>query len=112
MYTQRCDRHGWGDTSLIKDPGTGPGEHQPGQLHRHGQMSGASGKGQPGEPHGKDGRTNLFGVLQMTGRDGTDSWLGHPLIDPTKGKAATQGPVDPKGRDGLFDVLGNLNPGA
>ena len=47
----------------------------------------------------KDGRHGLFGTLQGTeaGSPNLDSWMGHPLVNPNKGKLGLTAPTDPKG---------------
>ncbi len=47
----------------------------------------------------KDGRHGLFGTLQGTeaGPPTLDSWMGHPLVNPNKGKLGLTAPTDPKG---------------
>jgi hypothetical protein len=62
----------------------------------------------PGEPTDRNG---LFGVLQGTEAGGPDSWIGHPQIDPGKGKRPVAAPGDTKGRKDLFDVLHARAPG-
>lgn len=42
---------------------------------------------------------------------GSDAWIGHPLIQPGKGKRAVTAPVDPRGRAGLRDVLAHAATG-
>jgi hypothetical protein len=42
---------------------------------------------------------------------GSDAWIGHPLIQPGKGKRAVTAPVDPRGRHGLRDVLAHAATG-
>ncbi|KAG2423409.1 hypothetical protein HXX76_015374 [Chlamydomonas incerta] len=103
----RFSRHGWGDVSLLKQEGLG------GQPHPRSSEAGPArtGRLRPGSPRGVDGRNGLYGVLQMTEAGGTDSWVGHPQIDPTKGKRAVAPPPDPKGRRDLFDVLHARSPG-
>lgn len=47
----------------------------------------------------KDGRQGLFGTLQGTdsGPPSLDSWMGHPLVNPTKGKLGLAAPTDRTG---------------
>lgn len=47
----------------------------------------------------KDGRHGLFGTLQGTeaGSPNLDSWMGHPLVNPNKGKLGLTAPTDAKG---------------
>lgn len=59
----------------------------------------------------KEGRNGLFGVLQGTEAGGADSWLGHPQIDPTKGKRSVEPPVDPKRTAGMTQLLAQTAPG-
>ena len=49
--------------------------------------------------HTKDGRHGLFGTLQgsETGPPSVDCWMGHPLVNPTKGKLGIAAPTDLKG---------------
>ena len=49
--------------------------------------------------HTKDGRHGLFGTLQGTeaGPPSVDCWMGHPLVNPTKGKLGLAAPTDLKG---------------
>lgn len=54
----------------------------------------------PSSPsHTRDGRHGLFGTLQGTdaGPPSVDCWMGHPLINPTKGKLGLAAPTDLKG---------------
>jgi hypothetical protein len=37
-------------------------------------------------PCAKDGRASLFGTLSGAEAGGVDSWIGRPMIDPTKGE--------------------------
>lgn len=101
VYQERCARHGWGDTSLLKEEGYQGLSPQ--------QQAGS--KVRPASPRGPDGRNGLFGVLQMTEQGGKDSWIGHPQIDPSKGKRPVAAPPDSKGRRDLFDVLHARAPG-
>lgn len=105
IQTDRYDRHGWGDTSLLKEEGYS------GIDHPHAQQPLRQGKGIPAQLIGLDGRADLFGVLQMTEKGEKDSWIGNKLIDPAKGKRPTRLPPDPKGRQDLFDVLHARRPG-
>jgi hypothetical protein len=51
-------------------------------------------------------RGGMWGVMAMAPEPGRlDSWVGNPCISPGKGKKPTQPAPDPKGRQGLFDVL-------
>jgi hypothetical protein len=59
VQADRCNRHGWGDTSLIKEDGYA------GTLHPRSSNT-PSGKGRTSPPHGMDGRRDLFEVLQQT----------------------------------------------
>ncbi|MEW5299122.1 MAG: hypothetical protein WDW36_002167 [Sanguina aurantia] len=104
VYQQRCIRHGWGDLSLLKEDGM---ENAPLRAAGHERP----GKGQLSSPRPKDGRNGLFGVLQMSEAGQQDSWIGNPLVNPTKGRRAVALPADPKGRKDLFDVLHSRNPG-
>mmetsp|Transcript_26064 Transcript_26064/g.56910 ORF Transcript_26064/g.56910 Transcript_26064/m.56910 type:complete len:419 (-) Transcript_26064:740-1996(-) len=104
VQTDRYNRHGWGDVSLLKEEGYS------GVPHRSQRPSGRSGKARPGSPVGPDGRQDLFGTLQYTESGGADAWIGNQLINPLKGKRAVQPPPDPKGRRDLFDVLSSRNP--
>lgn len=73
----------------------------------------ASFSDRPANRHATD-RSDLFGTLQQTdvgAPPGKDSWLGHSLIDPARGKANPKPPPDPKGRKDLFDVVNYRNPG-
>lgn len=106
IVADRYDRHGWGDTTLLKEEG------YQGVQHPHGcPIHSTKGKARPPSPH-LDDRKNLFSVLQGTEAGHPDQWLGHPQIDPTKGKRSVRPPSDPKGRRDLFDVLHARNPGA
>jgi len=53
-------------------------------------------------------------VLGVQGSEagGADAWIGNIQINPSKGKAATAPPLDPKGRQGLAEVLTPSKPGA
>ncbi len=104
VYQERCARHGWGDTSLLKEEGYQGLNPQQQGVH-------SASKVRPASPRGPDGRNGLFGVLQMTEQGGKDSWIGHPQIDPTKGKRPVAAPQDSKGRRDLFDVLHARAPG-
>ena len=45
-------------------------------------------------------RPDLFGTLQQTAvgdPPGKDSWMGHRMVDPARGKACPAPPPDPKG---------------
>eukprot|EP00798_Chlamydomonas_sp_ICE-L_P016154 gene16154-22314_t len=102
---QRYDRHGWGDTTLLKQEGYA------GVPHPHEGKPDKPGKACPPQPAGPDGRSNLFGVLQMTEQGAKDGWIGHRNVDPDTGKRAVGLPPDSKGRKDLFDVLHARNPG-
>ncbi|GLC33993.1 hypothetical protein PLESTB_000826500 [Pleodorina starrii] len=102
----RFARHGWGDVSLLKED-----DVEATSRRRTGSAQHVRGKARPPSPHGTDGRTNLFGVLQMTEPGATDNWIGHPLVHPSAGKRSVQAPVDPKGRRDLFDVIHARAPG-
>lgn len=77
VQTDRCFRHGWGDTTLLKEDGSA------GTLHPRGSEA-HKGKIKPHSPRGRDGRNGLFGVLQMIEQGGVDSWIGNGLIDPSE----------------------------
>lgn len=53
----------------------------------------------PSPSQTKDGRNGLFGVLQYTeaGNPEVDSWMGHPLVNPKKGKLGLEAPSDATG---------------
>ena len=53
----------------------------------------------PSPSQTKDGRNGLFGVLQYTeaGNPEVDSWMGHPLVNPKKGKLGLSAPTDATG---------------
>lgn len=76
VQRDRCFRHGWGDTSLIKEDGYAGVPHPRGNEPHKGKIM-------PGSPRGKDGRNGLFGLLQMTEAGGVDSWIGNGLLDPS-----------------------------
>ncbi|DBB13957.1 hypothetical protein WJX82_000068 [Trebouxia sp. C0006] len=98
---ERYERHGWGDVSLLKPNSTRPTIYdQPPKLR----------SALPSET--KDGRHGLFGTLQGTeaGSPNLDSWMGHPLVNPTKGKLGLAAPTDAKGRKDLFTVLDMQHP--
>lgn len=59
----------------------------------------------------KEGRNGLFGLLQGTEAGGPDAWLGHPQIDPTKGKRAVSPPTDPKRAANMTALLAQTAPG-
>ncbi|EFJ53000.1 hypothetical protein VOLCADRAFT_120136 [Volvox carteri f. nagariensis] len=106
ITADRYTRHGWGDTSLLKEEG------EPGPARRRTISAHVQGKARPPSPHGADGRTNLTGVLQMTEAGGVDTWIGNPLVHPSAGKRVVRPPADPKGRRDLFDVIHCRAPGA
>ncbi len=70
IEADRYDRHGWGDTSLLKEEGYA------GIPHAHTKIPERSGKGMPSSPRAPDGRNGLFGVLQQTEAGKKDSWIG------------------------------------
>ena len=53
----------------------------------------------PSPSQTKDVRNGLFGVLQYTeaGNPEVDSWMGHPLVNPKKGKLGLSAPTDATG---------------
>ncbi|GFR42717.1 hypothetical protein Agub_g3641 [Astrephomene gubernaculifera] len=104
ITADRYARHGWGDTSLLKEEGYSGSLHARSSTHKRGRR-------RPTSPHSADGRNGLFGVLQMTEAGCSDGWIGHPLVDPGKGKRPVAAPSDPKGRRDLFDVLHVRAPG-
>ncbi|EEH59701.1 uncharacterized protein MICPUCDRAFT_64208 [Micromonas pusilla CCMP1545] len=59
----------------------------------------------------KDGRKNLYGLLQgeYSSEDNSkDGWVGHPLYDPSNGRKPMQEtPASRKGRSDLFATLQN-----
>ena len=73
VQQERYSRHGWGDTSLLKEGGT---TRRSEQVDKHG------GKRQLGSHEGKDGRKGMFGVLHQTEAGGPDCWIGNALIHP------------------------------
>lgn len=112
----RFERHGWGDTTLLKEDKRYPSRTNEPAFGRQ-KVGGAAGPGvgsnRPANRHATD-RSDLFGTLQQTDLGpppGKDSWLGHMKIDPARGKANPKPPPDPKGRKDLFDVLNYRNPG-
>mmetsp|Transcript_4492 Transcript_4492/g.11180 ORF Transcript_4492/g.11180 Transcript_4492/m.11180 type:complete len:429 (+) Transcript_4492:159-1445(+) len=114
--SSRFERHGWGNTTLLKEDKQYPSRtHEPSYGRQ--KVAGAAGPGvgsnRPANRHATD-RSDLFGTLQQTdvgAPPGKDSWLGHSLIDPARGKANPKPPPDPKGRKDLFDVVNYRNPG-
>ncbi|GMH46070.1 hypothetical protein BSKO_14034 [Bryopsis sp. KO-2023] len=102
VQAERFNRHGWNDTSLLKEDGVF-GEHPRSSIHTGGRQ----------RPASLETRKNLFGVLQGSeeGITDPDAWVGNKLIDPTKGKSPTKAPTDKRGRRDLFDVLNCTNPG-
>ena len=62
-------------------------------------------------PKGTTERKDLFGVMQGAGKPTPDSWIGHTLVDPTKGKAVAEPQPDAKGRKDLFAVIDQSDPG-
>ncbi|KAL3132528.1 hypothetical protein ABBQ32_009071 [Trebouxia sp. C0010 RCD-2024] len=98
---ERYQRHGWGDVSLLKPNSTRPTQFDTPPKPRALSPS-----------HTKDGRHGLFGTLQGTeaGPPSMDSWMGHPLVNPTKGKLGLAAPSAPKGRKDLFTVLDMQHP--
>mmetsp|Transcript_12792 Transcript_12792/g.22754 ORF Transcript_12792/g.22754 Transcript_12792/m.22754 type:complete len:420 (-) Transcript_12792:84-1343(-) len=114
VQIDRCRRHGWNDTSLLKYENSGfDAKMSQFSSDPSASMSGSSGHGRRAlhSPPGRDGRHGLFGVLQMTEQGQPDSWIGHALINPGTGKACPSAPPDPKRRQDLFDVIATRNPG-
>jgi hypothetical protein len=107
VHEDRCQRHGWGDTSLIKQDGYS------GTLHPRREQPIRIGKGQCTERVGADGRKDLFATLQYQEHVAPtpDSWIGNALMDPTKMKGYPARPKDAKGRTDLFEVLQTVTPG-
>ncbi|KXZ51888.1 hypothetical protein GPECTOR_11g322 [Gonium pectorale] len=104
VTAERYARHGWGETSLLKEEGYSGTLHTRSAEHRQGRA-------RPPSPRGYEGQRGMFGVIQMTEAGGPDDWIGHPLVDPSKGKRHIAAPADPKGRRDLFDVLHERAPG-
>ncbi len=44
-------------------------------------------------------------VNVLAGMPADDSWLGHKMIDPAKGKASAPGPEQLRGRRDLTDIV-------
>ncbi|KAG1656324.1 hypothetical protein FOA52_006655 [Chlamydomonas sp. UWO 241] len=107
MHEDRCQRHGWGDTSLTKQDGYS------GVLHPRREQPLRIGKGQAPAMFGADGRSDLFATMQFQSHvvPTPDSWIGNALMDPTKMKGFPARPRDAKGRTDLFEVLQSVSPG-
>lgn len=103
IQAHRYHVHGWNDTSLLKEDQVA-GEHPRSTPH-------VAGRKRPDTPASRQGRRNLFGVMQGMEQHSSDAWVGNNLIDPTKGKSAPPPPKDTKCRRDLFDVLSGMNPG-
>lgn len=103
IQAQRYHAHGWNDTSLLKEDQVA-GEHPRSTPH-------VAGRRRPETPASRQGRRNLFGVMQGVDQQSSDAWVGNNLIDPTKGKSAAPPPKDANCRRDLFDVLSGINPG-
>lgn len=113
---QRSQWHGWGDTSLLKQEGYEGVPHPRGEplapplatTTRQGTTTTTTTSTSP-----RCWGTSLLMAAgdYDVGAQGSDSWIGHPLIQPGKGKRAVTAPVDPRGRHGLRDVLAHAATG-
>lgn len=91
------ERQGWLVKSFIGFSGVTVGTHNAQDLHLRDSLDLCCRPPSPSQT--KDGRNGLFGVLQGTerGNPAVDSWMGHPLVDPKKGKLGLSAPTDATG---------------